>query len=187
MEIRVTASGLAEAQSYYSKINSRLNDTSERSKGLFKCLNSVGDIFLDNFDTEGGRVGGWAPLADYTVAEREYLGMPGTNPIMFRDGALRDVTALFLSQAKAAGSKSSNDSYSGKDTSAKIGISSAGRVMTIEAHGWKVTNQNAISGPGHHPARPFWFVDNNVMYAARSGLVDWLVNDVIAQGVSWNT
>jgi len=179
MDIQITTSGWTQAQAYFDQMNDRLRN--DQSRGLFKSLNGVGDIFKDNFDSEGRRVGGWAELAELTQAKRESFGMPPDHPIMFRDGALRDVVAVYLSTANAPGSKSTNDSYSGHATQSSISVSDG--KLTVDATGWKVSNQYDISGVGGHVARPFWFVDDSVMFAANSGLIDWLVNDVLGQGV----
>lgn len=42
----------------------------------------------ENFATESGEGKSWKPLAQQTVEEREFLGFPGTNPILFRTGDL---------------------------------------------------------------------------------------------------
>lgn len=42
----------------------------------------------ENFATESGDGAAWRPLAAETVEEREFLGFPGTNPILFRTGDL---------------------------------------------------------------------------------------------------
>lgn len=46
------------------------------------------EIERRQFDSEGGFAsGGWLPLADSTVAERERLGIGGDSPILDRSGA----------------------------------------------------------------------------------------------------
>lgn len=49
---------------------------------------SMRQAVYENFATESGGGVAWRPLAPQTVEEREFLGFPGTNPILFRSGDL---------------------------------------------------------------------------------------------------
>lgn len=175
MRVVATVTGLKEAMAYIAQVEDRLQN--DRHKGLFKAVNRIGDVWLDNYETEGGRVGGWPDLAEYTVARREEDGFPGTNPILKRSGALKGVMVESLTRVSSSGSISRNDTYSPQTTRSSIAVKDG--VAVIDAHGWKVANQYRVGGRFGHPARPIWFVDKTVSFAARSGIIDWLANDVV--------
>jgi len=59
-----------------------------------------------NFITEGGLVGGWAPLTDSTIRGRERGGW-GAHPILQRSGALRRSFYSLVDEKKAIISSSS--------------------------------------------------------------------------------
>lgn len=48
----------------------------------------ISPAIRDNFDSEGGAVGGWTPLTDATVMQREYYGF-SAGPILDRTGTLK--------------------------------------------------------------------------------------------------
>jgi hypothetical protein len=175
MRIEVRVKGLNEALEYTREVGHRLDN--RRVGGMFKVLNKVGDVWMDNFRSEGSRVGKWPQLSDFTMDVREEQGFPGAHPILERSGALKSVTVGRMQNAKVGGPYSKGDGYGGPLTTSNIKVGDSR--MTINAHGWKVSNQYPIPGKNGHPARPIWFVDRTVLYAAQSGLVDWLVNDVL--------
>lgn len=176
MEVRVVTKGYPEAIAYLDAVRTRL--LNDRTAGLVRAVRRIGDVWKDNFDTEGSRVGGWAPLAEYTQADRAELGFSPDHPILRRDGALRNVVIdLLTSQTSTSQgqSRSERDTYSDQVTTSALTLD--GGHVTISAHGWKVANQYDTRGDRFgHPARPFWFVDDAVLYAARSGVVDWLTD-----------
>ena len=172
MQFEVQVTGLNEARLWLDEFTRRLND---RHAGLFRAVNRVADVWKDNFDDEGRRVGRWAPLAESTVQRRASQGFGPEHPILQRSGALRNVVIDTFQSASGNHTETRGDAYSGQLTTSTIEVDSSG-VARIEAHGWKVSNQYEAGG---HEPRPFWFVDKTVLYAARSGVVDWLANDVI--------
>lgn len=175
--IRVQVTGLTEAVKYFDMVKDRLQH--DRHAGLFKVVNRVADVWLQNFREEGSMVGGWRDLDEFTVMRREEDGFPGTNPILERSGALKSVMVDQFTSIKRTGFKSRNDSYSAQTTKAGATLSGDG-IVRIEAHGWKVSNQYDTSGQRFgHPARPIWFVDKAVLSAAESGLIDWVEKDVL--------
>ena len=177
MRFEVTVRGLKEAEAYIQQIDRRLQN--DRHAGLYKAINRIADMWLDSFDAEGSRVTGWQPLSEYTVMRREEDGYGGTNPILKRSGALKSVMVEGFTRIKRPGITSRNDTYSSQTTRAGLALSGDGAVV-ITASGWKVSNQYDTSSQRFgHPARPIWFVDKNVLTAARGGLVDWLANEVL--------
>ena len=54
-----------------------------------------------NFTTEGGLVGGWAPLTESTVKGRMRAGYGGAHPILQRTGALRRSFYSLVDEKKA--------------------------------------------------------------------------------------
>lgn len=173
MYIEVRVRGLTEAQAFLQQLEKNLQD--KRDLGLIKAVNRIADVWKDNYDSEGGRVGGWAELSDETQRKRERLGFSPAHPILERDSALKTVMVdAFTTSKVTPGYWRRSDSYGGPDTVSTIDLNDG--VATLNAHGWKVSNQYDA---GSHPPREMWFVDKTVRYAARAGLVDWLINDVI--------
>lgn len=172
MIIEVRTSGLNEAQAFLQQLDRNMRD--KRDLGLIRSVNRIADVWKDNYDREGNRVGGWAALADETQRKRARLGYGAQHPILRRDGVLRDVAVGAFTSARGPFAKSDFDGYGGDTTTSTLDLNDG--VATLNAHGWKVSNQYRA---GNHPPREMWFVDKTVRYAARAGLVDWLINDVI--------
>ena len=153
--------------------------------GLIKAANKIGEVWKSNYDAEGGNYKKWADLSEVTQEIRESQGFNPTNPILVRSGALKRVVTDRLIEAKQQGSWTQTDSYAKKPTTLKIS-GGAGRPLTLQAFGWKVSNQDGFSSkaPGKGakrrikvPARPFWFVDNAVNEAAMRGFEEWLADE----------
>jgi hypothetical protein len=173
LTVNVDVVGLVEAMRYLRKVDRRLNG--DRDDGLFKVVNRISDVWLDNFRSEGARVGGWSQLADSTRERRGAQGFNPEHPILERSGALRSATIDAFTRVRSNRSFSKSDSYSNSNpTTSSISISNG--TARLNARGWKVLNHERIGG---HEARPIWFVDKTVMFAAQGGLVDWVVNDVL--------
>lgn len=163
MQIRMQVRGLEAARRLVKQATDIATDNGPLS---FAALNGAAELFEKNFDTEGGSVGGWADLADRTIAERESKGFGGAHPILVRYGDLREVTATSLRALQHSGTVQRADS-DGKT----IGVTVTGKrgVLNVTAFGDKAVNQE----PGDdRPARPYWWVDSHVENAARKAVVE---------------
>lgn len=160
---------------YLKRASDRLKD---RGPALVKAANAVATEWEENFRGQGNRVGGWAELAEATIQRREAQGFP-PGPILIRYGALKRVTTDNFMSARASGSWSGSDPYSGHVTRGRLTIEKD--VARLEAHGWKVANQYGHKnhfGAQRVPPRPFWFVDRQVTAAAGGAVRDWLLEEV---------
>jgi hypothetical protein len=168
IDLEVTVSGFNEALAHIQKVKDYV-DSSPKEVGI-AGLNAAGSIFEQNFDAEGVGfgVGGWASLADSTVAKREALGFGGEHPILIRYGDLREITATTLRVAGGSGTFSMTD-----NGGAQIGVEiTAGDFgATARAFGEKSLNQNPTQTA---PARPYWFTSATVTRAVRKRAVDTL-------------
>lgn len=169
MQITIKVTGLPQARMMVRRVVDLAND---RDKASFKALNSVAGVFDRNFASEGGDVGGWADLAERTVAEREAKGFGGEHPILIRYGDLRNMTATALMGARRSGTFAASDA-DGKTINVLVEVND-GR-MNVVATGEKAANQ--VPGAGR-PARPFWYVNRNVENSARDGVIDYLTGEL---------
>lgn len=154
--------------------------TSEREGGVLRATNQVAKVWAKNFAGEGSAVGGWAALRPRTQRTREWQGFSPRHPILYRYGTLRGVMVDFFQQARGSGEVNKADTYSGHITTGALSIKDG--VAKLEGRGWKIANQwgyPAANGAGETPARRFWFVDDSVIGAARQGVVDWLLDEVV--------
>lgn len=176
--INIQVTGITEAAQALQQIADRLQNA---ENGLLRATNNVADVWRKNFDSEGSMVsGGWPELADATQEIRANEGFSPDHPILFRYGALRGVAVEFFQKASHGGSTSQSDNYSQQVTTGSLSITD--KVATLEAHGWKVANQWGHPGNGRYgpvPARPFWFVDKSTIAAAREGIRDWILDEVV--------
>ena len=176
--VRVVVTGVPEAMQKLTEVQGKLQN--DRETAVLQATNEVAGVWRQNFDREGGMVGGWAELAEKTQNLREYYGYSASHPILFRYGALRGVAVDFFQQARGSGSVSKSDSYSAQDTRGTLELSNG--LAKLSAQGWKVANQYGFTGgrgESPTPPRPFWFVDNNVIAAAGKGVEYWLLHDVL--------
>ena len=95
----------------------------------------------ENFDTESGDGQAWIPLAKSTVEEREFLGFPGTNPILIRTGKLFD----------------SLINPNNVDHVEEINVDLAGFTVDVGTLDSRARELN--DGSGRIPARPFLTMD----------------------------
>ncbi len=137
-------------------------------------LHGAATIFDRNFRTEGGEVGGWADLAQRTVAEREERGFGGEHPILIRYGGLQDAVTTSLMAARGSGTFGGTDP-DGSNVTVQLRVH--GGTANVTALGEKASNQ--VPGPGR-PARPYWFLNHNVEQSARDAVVDKLKDDMRA-------
>lgn len=163
----------------------RIDEIARRLKqpknGLIRATNKVAQKFGENFDSEGGLVGGWPDLAEQTQGMREWQGFSPDHPILIRYGALRAVAVEFFQNAKGSGSVSKGDSYS--DEVVKGSLSLRGQTARLYIGGsYKVMNQFGYpdtNGSGVNPPRPFWFVNKHSIAAARDGVKEWIEDEVL--------
>lgn len=176
IRVEVRVSGMDEALRHVKRVRDRLEN--EREDGLSKAVQELAKVFDENFQSEGGKVGGWKPLADATIRRREYYGYPGEHPIMIRYSALRGVVAEDMKPGKP-GRFSRSDNYSGHVTQGSLDIDTDTAILT--AKGWKVSNQYGFKNKygSKTPARPFWFTNKHAVRAAKDGVVMWIVDEVV--------
>lgn len=175
MPITVTITGGDTRQQieYINRVRRRLQDP---QGGLIAAANATAGVWEDNFRTSGGEVGGWAELAQSTLDNRARQGMP-SGPILIKYGALKAVVTEGFMEAKGPGSWSKNDPYSPHTTSARLTINKG--LATLSARGWKIANQYGYSNRRYAPARPFWFVNRNVMAASKKAVEKWIADEVV--------
>jgi len=166
--------GLAEAMRAVDNINKFVESDKGRETIAVAGLRGAAVLFDRNFATEGGEVGGWADLADRTVAEREQLGFGGEHPILVRYGDLRQLTATSLMAASGAGTFSKTDAQ-GK--SINVSLVTRGGAVNVVASGEKSINQ--VPTRTGNPARPYWFVNSAVKDAIRKMAVKELADQIV--------
>lgn len=158
--VKVTFKGLAEAQRRVTNVQKAV-----MNPDIHKMVQGMAGIWQSNFDTEGGSVGGWWELAEATKRLRASRGFDPEHPILVQTGALKRaaVTGLLnVNGPRVLTYKGVMMSYVPNPFGATLTIS-----------GPKVDNQFRIRDVGYsQPARPFWFVNNDVEAAATNALHD---------------
>lgn len=164
LSARVTVTGMGRAVTALGKLRYALG---RPRPGLFRATNKVAELWGVNYDQEGSMVGGWADLAARTQAERAKLGFGAAHPILFRYGALYGVTIDMFAHAQQ------NAWAVAGDGDARVGgaLTVSNNTATLYAVGWPIANQWEDS---RHPARPYWFVDQRSVAAAKVGVEEWL-------------
>lgn len=172
MSIRVTIKGgdTRLQQQYLEEVLKRLSDPRD---GLVKAANAAAGVWERNFREGGALVGGWASLAEATVQNRIRQGMP-SGPVLIKYGALKYVTTDAFMEAHGPSSWAKTDPYSPNTTRGRLTIQKG--IAHLTASGWKTVHQT--EGP-HRQARPFWFVDSNVMAASKSAVEKWIADEVL--------
>lgn len=174
MPIKITVSlkNYEAAIGYLDRVRTRL-----RKPEVNKAVTRVALFWASSYRSEGAAVGGWAQLAERTVEDRLQQNYPGSHPIMRRQGVLYALSTQFFVNKKKSSTSKRGTRYDGRiSTTASLKFSPG--EATLRISGPKVFNQ----WPGirqTRPARPFWFVTPQTRQAAKSGMIDWVVNDVI--------
>lgn len=137
-------------------------------------FNAAGAIFEKNFDAggKGFGIGGWEPLAESTVRERERKGFSGDRPILIRYHDLRTISATALRVAGGSGTFSATDP-DGKTVRMTLNVGRDGGHAQIT--GDKAWNQVETRTA---PARPFWFTTATVTRAVRKRAVETLADNI---------
>lgn len=140
-------------------------------------VRNIAEVWKVNFDSEGGKVGGWRELAEMTQAVRAERGFDPRNPILVQTGGLRRVAIERLTNATGSTSGRTDGA------SMRLAIGRASALLSIT--GRKVSNQfkaRQRSGFGafSRPARRFWYVDDEVKAAAHRGLREGILSDIKA-------
>lgn len=161
------------------RVNDIISKLRSPKGGLERATENVAKEWAKNFDEEGSRVGGWADLAEMTQNMREYQGFAPAHPILIRYGALRAVAVDFFERGRE-GQRSEGDNYSDEVVKGRLSINRNTAELEIGGS-YKVANQYGfLTKTGQFvPARPFWFVDRGVSAAARTGIRDWIVYEVL--------
>lgn len=60
----------------------------DTTQAMSPAVRAIGAGWLDNYNSQGKRVGGWKPLKPYTQRERELRGYKPDRPVLFQSGAL---------------------------------------------------------------------------------------------------
>jgi len=84
--LRFTIEGVPELSRILALTHTKVSNF---KKPLWNSAKLILQDVERNFMTEGGLVGGWAPLSESTIKQRERLGFGGAHPILQRTGALR--------------------------------------------------------------------------------------------------
>lgn len=182
IDVRIQASNVGAVQREIAKIHRQLNSPTD---GLERATHKVAGIFKDNYDSEGGLVGGWPELSQYALNIREWQGVPAT-PILVRYGALRAIAIDYFLTAKAGSRDSAGGAYpfktwSDQTVSGQLSVS-GNQASLMLTGGYKLLNQwgHGNWGPmGDVPARPFWFVGPESIAAAREGVIEWIEKEVL--------
>lgn len=160
-----------------------------------KAIEHMASVWGKNFDTEGGSVGGWPPLSPMTQQDRARMGYGPEHPILERTGSLRQATVddlltgdltegtkLYMASYEGRGAPTvTTFSYSRPEEGVAVltvsGPAASNQyrddsrsVSTVQV-GKRSTNNFASGG---RPARPYWFVDAEVNWAARTGVSEWV-------------
>ena len=114
-------------------------------------------------------VGGWEPLAESTIIDRERLGFPGRAPILVRYQHLRDFTATYLQDVGASATFAVTDPQGGD---LRVTVQSSRGAVNVVASGAKALHQVSSGHSDPENARPYWFVNSDILRAARQGGAD---------------
>jgi hypothetical protein len=181
--VRYTVRGLTPFKNRMKAYNRKISRA--YTPGLIKAANKIGEVWKTNYEAEGGNYKKWPDLSEVTQAIRAEQNFDPQHPILVRSGAMKRVVTDRVIEAKQQGSWTQTDNYVKKPTTLKISGGN-GRPLTLQAFGWKVSNQDGFTSRAPTkrsrnavsrikvPARPFWFVDNAVNDAAMRGFEEWL-------------
>jgi hypothetical protein len=181
IDIQIRSTNAHQVAKEIADIERKLDKPTE---GLESATHNVAKVFKHNYDFQGADVGGWDELADYTLNIREWQGVPA-GPILFRYGALREISTEFFEKAKAGSTETAGGSYPFKTWSeqavtGQLTINDKTATLKLSG-GYKLLNQwgHPNWGPmSDVPARPFWFVNETVINAAREGVEEWIKDKV---------
>lgn len=172
---QITVKNLDEATKIIRKLDKSIS--TKRDDMALRALNRAANVWNQNFLSEGQEVGGWRQLAERTIEDRERLGFGGAHPIMIRYNHLRELTAENLSRYRSPnGSWSKSDPQHGV---IRVSLSTRQGRMEVVATGNKAMNQVRAK---NRPPRPYWFVNTKVKRDVRSGVVDFLTDEVRRTG-----
>lgn len=140
-----------------------------------KAVQNVAQVWALSYREEGSGVGGWVGLAERTIEERQLQGF-GDGPILIRGGALFSMSSLFFMRGrKGRASASTNYGKRYVRTTASLDIHDG--VATMSMGGPKTIHQKGMRSK-NLPARPFWFTDATTLRAARTGVIQWIIDEV---------
>lgn len=170
----VQLSGRQEMQQYMERVHDAL---SKPQGAVRNATNRVALYWMKNFLSEGSLVGGWAPLAESTIANRIGQGYGG-GPIMTKSGSLAAAATGFFASAVDSGQVVYTEPYDPRGITVTARLSMGSKIARLSVDGWPVVNQWYGPRTGR-PARPFWWVDQAVGLQAGLGVAEWLFDEVL--------
>lgn len=137
-KIKVEDSSFQNIKVLQAKLRRAVRRIRKRSDLMRDVRQRQAKAWLRNFDAEGGRYGGWEPLAKKTIRNRKWLGY-GEGPMLKRSRTLRSIV--------------SNQSYNGivDDSSVTWNFVNEGRGS--DQGGYPLYH---TLGTKHIPPRVFW-------------------------------
>jgi hypothetical protein len=185
LAIQITSTGIPQWVAYLTKIGQRLQSP---QGGLESATHAVAGVFQQNYDSEGGEVGGWADLSEYAQSVRWWQGFQPDHPILVRYGSLRNIAVDFFQSASIGSTRSAGgdtEAWSDQEVTGTLEYRKSGDDATatlVLSGSYKILNQtghpNAF-GYSDNPARPFWFVNSASLTAAQSALKKWIEDEVL--------
>ncbi len=125
IKIEQRGSSIETVRQRYYRILNRLS-----KPDVSRSVKKVAEIWAVNYRSEGKQVGGWAQLAQQTVADRAKRGYGGEHPIMIRQGSLYAMSTLFFMQGQQ-GSASATTRSSGNSVTTRANLSMANGVAIL--------------------------------------------------------
>jgi hypothetical protein len=159
LRVTVTVKGLEGTKTMMRRVDRTLRIGTD--KYALAGLRGASTVFAKNFRSEGSMVGGWDQLKARTVKEREEMGLGGTGPILHRYEDLRMLTTTQLGAVRGAATFAKTDFEGG---SIRVEVEPKRGSVNVTASGSKAVHQ---VGRGNMAARPYWFVNGDVLDAAR--------------------
>jgi len=144
--ITIKVEGTKEIDAFLRKAKKAQDQLEDLSKPLTKIKEQQTSRWAKNFTSEGGVYDRWAPLADWTLEERDSMGF-GSGPILVRNGTL---LAHFVEQNEAG--EVTNDAINWEMSNK--GGSRGYAAATVSHH----SGYDTALGT-HVPARKLWDLD----------------------------
>ncbi len=149
--------------------NTQMFDIVQNPK-MAPIVSAIAVVWDVNFRGEGSLVGGWRPLTEATNKLRVSRGYPPVSPILVQSGDLKRAAVDSLIDKGEYNESVTGDgvmmSYVASERSFRLNIS--GRKVTNQ---FRSQSRRRGSERYSAPPRPFWFVNPEVVDAAKSALM----------------